>query len=54
MPLSAEVFTLEDYNKFIDDKLAIWNSYGFGPSAYYIDDEFIGWGGIQPFLTTLK
>jgi hypothetical protein len=48
MPLSPGVFTLDDYYKFLEDKQVIWNRQGFGPSAYYINGEFIGWGGIQP------
>ncbi|NNM60233.1 MAG: GNAT family N-acetyltransferase [Legionellales bacterium] len=29
-------------------KEAIWTELGFGPWAYVTEDQFIGWGGIQP------
>ncbi|CAN5268535.1 hypothetical protein BH10PSE19_BH10PSE19_00850 [soil metagenome] len=48
MPLSAEDFNEKQYIDFIAAKEAIWKEHGFGPLAYFIDDEFAGWGGIQP------
>jgi len=26
----------------------MWEESGFGPWAFVLDDEFIGWGGLQP------
>lgn len=49
MPLSADCFDEKHYNDFIAAKEAIWEEFGFGPSAYFVNNEFIGWGGIQPY-----
>lgn len=48
MPLSAESFDEKNYQEFIASKEAIWEKFGFGPCAYFVNNEFIGWGGIQP------
>lgn len=48
MPLSAESFGDKQYFDFIASKEAIWEQFGFGPSAYIVNNELIGWGGIQP------
>ncbi|MDR3501688.1 MAG: GNAT family N-acetyltransferase [Legionella sp.] len=48
MPLSVENFDEKQYIKFIEAKESIWNEFGFGPWAYFIDEQFVGWGGIQP------
>jgi len=48
MPLSAESFDEKHYANFIAAKEAIWEKFGFGPNAYFVNNEFIGWGGIQP------
>lgn len=48
MPLSAESFDEKNYHEFITSKEAIWEEFGFGPYAYFVNNEFIGWGGIQP------
>jgi [ribosomal protein S5]-alanine N-acetyltransferase len=48
MPLSVEDFGDKQYLAFIASKAAIWEEYGFGPSAYFIEKKFAGWGGIQP------
>ncbi len=48
MPLSAESFNEKHYDDFIAAKEAIWDKFGFGPSAYFVNNKFIGWGGIQP------
>lgn len=48
MPLSSSSFGEKEYNAFIAAKEKIWKEHGFGPSAYFVDDQFIGWAGIQP------
>ena len=48
MPLSVENFDEKQYINFIEAKDSIWKNFGFGPWAYFIDNKFVGWGGIQP------
>ena len=48
MPLSVENFDEKQYLDFIASKEAIWKTHGFGPWAYFIDNKFVGWGGVQP------
>lgn len=48
MPLLTENFDDKQYNAFIASKDAIWEKFGFGPLAYYINNDFAGWGGLQP------
>lgn len=48
MPLSPVDFDDIQYQQFISGKESIWKEFGFGPYAYFIKGEFIGWGGIQP------
>ena len=48
MPLSPKVFDSACYDQFIAEKKAIWEERGFGPYAYFVSNNFIGWGGIQP------
>lgn len=48
MPLSVDNFDEKQYFNFIEAKESIWKNFGFGPWAYFIDDKFMGWGGIQP------
>lgn len=48
MPLSAPNVGDKEYEDFINAKEAIWSTHDFGPWAYVINGQFIGWGGIQP------
>lgn len=48
MPLSSERFGDKEYIDFITAKEKIWQEYGFGPSGYFVEDQFIGWAGLQP------
>lgn len=48
MPLAVSYFDENEYDKFIVAKEKIWAEYGYGPLAYLIDGNFIGWGGLQP------
>src|SRR5690606_8943029 len=33
---------------FISDKQKIWKEHGYGVWAFTIEEQFIGWGGLQP------
>ncbi len=48
MPLLEGVFSQEDCNKFIAAKDLLWKKHGFGPWAITVNDQFAGWGGLQP------
>lgn len=48
MPLAEGNFGEREYAEFISAKEKIWAECGYGPWAYVIDDNFIGWGGLQP------
>lgn len=48
MPLASETFDESHYQAFLEAKKSIWQEYGFGPMAYFVNGEFIGWAGIQP------
>lgn len=48
MPLASEHFNELHYQEFIKAKEKIWQEHGFGPQAYFVDGQFIGWAGIQP------
>lgn len=48
LPLLGDRFTSEDCRAFLAAKQALWDEHGFGPSAFLIDGEFAGWGGLQP------
>jgi RimJ/RimL family protein N-acetyltransferase len=34
--------------RFIAAKERIWARNGYGPWAFFLGDEFVGWGGLQP------
>jgi len=48
LPLLAEGFSAEACKKFLQTKKQLWDQHGFGPWAFIINDEFAGWGGLQP------
>lgn len=48
MPLSKDNFDQDEYRKFINAKEKIWIDNGYGPWAYFVDGNFVGWGGLQP------
>ena len=48
MPLLSGDFSEDDCDRFIASKEKLWNEHGFGPWAFVINNEFAGWGGIQP------
>ena len=48
MPLLGDTFGEADCEKFVVSKEQLWSEHGYGPWAFYVDDEFVGWGGLQP------
>ena len=39
---------MPEYERFIAAKERIWKENGYGPWAFVLKDEFVGWGGPQP------
>ena len=48
MPLLTDSFSEKSYHSFIAAKESLWRNHGYGPWAFYLEDSFIGWGGLQP------
>ena len=48
MPLASDKFGAEEYDKFITAKEEIWCEFGYGPWAFFVNEKFVGWGGLQP------
>jgi hypothetical protein len=48
MPLFDGVFTDADCDFFVATKGKLWEEYGYGPWAFFIEGKFAGWGGLQP------
>ena len=48
LPLARNEFGDIECDRFIADKEQMWKEKGFGPWAFVLDNEFIGWGGLQP------
>ncbi|TAI48220.1 N-acetyltransferase [Flagellimonas allohymeniacidonis] len=48
MPLLKGDFDEKDCDNFVASKERLWKEHGYGPWAFVIDDQFAGWGGIQP------
>ncbi len=48
MPLLTGDFDDSKYDSFIHAKQKIWEEYGYGPWAFILNGQFIGWGGLQP------
>lgn len=48
MPLLADDFNENACDKFIADKAKLWAEHGYGPWAFIVNDQFAGWGGLQP------
>jgi hypothetical protein len=46
MPLFSP-FTPEEARDWIGGKDGQWVENGYGPWTFYIDGEFVGWGGFQ-------
>ncbi len=48
LPLARGHFGVSECESFVAVKERMWEDSGFGPWAFVLDDEFIGWGGLQP------
>jgi len=48
LPLLAAGFSVENCRAFLKAKRQLWDEHGFGPWAFLINNEFAGWGGLQP------
>ena len=48
MPLSLDAFGRAECNAFVAAKERLWEEHGYGPWAFVLGGEFIGWGGLQP------
>lgn len=48
LPLAKGCFGLSECDTFVAVKERMWKESGFGPWAFVLEDEFIGWGGLQP------
>ena len=48
LPLLKTAFDEKVCKQFVQNKETLWEKYGFGPSAFIIDGQFAGWGGLQP------
>lgn len=47
MPLGSPDFDEVKAKEWVRQKDAQWDEHGYGPWAFFIDDEFAGWGGLQ-------
>lgn len=48
MPLASGVFGESECKQFVAEKERLWKVYGYGPWAFVVDGQFVGWGGLQP------
>lgn len=48
MPLARDGFTVDDAKRFVAIKEQIWENTGYGPWAFMLNGELVGWGGLQP------
>lgn len=48
LPLARGRFGMPEYERFVAAKERIWEEHGYGPWAFFLDDDFVGWGGLQP------
>lgn len=48
MPLIPETFGKEECDGFVASKEQLWSEHGYGPWAFVLDKQFLGWGGLQP------
>ncbi len=48
MPLLGARFSETDCEAFLKAKKKLWDDFGYGPVAFFIDGVFAGWGGLQP------
>ncbi|RNC79639.1 MAG: N-acetyltransferase [Balneola sp.] len=48
MPLLKGEFTEQSCEKFVANKEKLWEEHGYGPWAFVVNNQFAGWGGLQP------
>ena len=48
LPLAQGYFGMPEYERFVAAKEQMWKEHGYGPWAFQLGDEFVGWGGLQP------
>lgn len=48
MPLFTRDFDDGICEEFITSKELLWTKHGYGPWAFTINNEFVGWGGLKP------
>jgi len=48
MPLLVDEFNESICDEFIAGKEQLWAEHGYGPWAFFADNQFAGWGGLQP------
>ncbi len=48
MPLLPDEFNEDACDKFIAVKEKLWIENGYGPWAFILNGQFVGWGGLQP------
>jgi len=48
LPLLRHGFSSKDCQDFLKAKKQLWDEKGYGPWAFLINNEFVGWGGLQP------
>jgi len=48
LPLLTGGFSAAACKEFLKAKKQLWDQHGYGPWAFIINDEFAGWGGLQP------
>jgi len=48
LPLAQGHFGMPEYERFVAAKDRIWDENGYGPWAFVLDGDFVGWGGLQP------
>ncbi|HEX6292055.1 MAG TPA: GNAT family N-acetyltransferase [Herpetosiphonaceae bacterium] len=48
MPLTGDTFDEAACDSFIAAKERLWTEHGYGPWAFVVDGQFVGWGGLQP------
>lgn len=47
MPLGSPDFNIEKSLAWAKEKDSQWDIHGYGPWAFVVDGEFVGWGGLQ-------
>ena len=48
LPLLGGIFSEENCRVFLTSKKQLWEEHGIGPSVVLVNNEFAGWGGLQP------